>query len=51
MNFNIEIGKMLEIISKDKTARRFAYTAMVLALILATCLGISALMVAYSYLM
>lgn len=33
MNFNIEIGKMLEIISKDKIARRFAYTAMVLAFI------------------
>lgn len=30
MNFNIEIGKMLEIIEKSAKARRFAYIFIVL---------------------
>lgn len=29
MNFNIEIGKMLEVISKEPTARKFAYTVII----------------------
>lgn len=29
MNFNIEIGKMLEVISKEPVARRFAYTVII----------------------
>ena len=33
MNFNIEIGKMLEVISKEPKARRFAYTFIICLLI------------------
>lgn len=29
MNFNIEIEKMLEVISKEPAARRFAYTVII----------------------
>lgn len=36
MNFNIEIGKMLEVISKEPTARTFAYIALFLGFILGT---------------
>lgn len=32
MNFNIEIGKMLEVISKEPMARRFSYVALFLEL-------------------
>lgn len=34
MNFNIEIGKMLEVISKEPMARRFSYVALFLGFIL-----------------
>lgn len=33
MNFNIEIGKMLEIIATHDKARTFAYTMLILAFI------------------
>lgn len=33
MNFNIEVAKMLEVISKDATARRFAYVVVILSFI------------------
>lgn len=36
MNFNIEVGKMLEVISKEPVARRFAYVALFLGFILGT---------------
>lgn len=50
MNFNIEMSKMLEVISREPVARRFAYALLLVTLLLVIVWKLPEILTAFSLL-